>query len=82
MMTLTKDGDVHVLVMQNGENTIDLEFLRELNGHLDEVEKESDGACALVLTAEGKFFCNGLDLTPHRGRIAHAEERNRPSRPS
>ncbi len=62
MMTRTKDGDVHVLVMQNGQNTIDLDFLATLNEHLDAVEKESDGPSALVLTGEGKFFSNGLNL--------------------
>lgn len=62
MMTRTKEGDVHVVVMQNGENTIDLDFLAALNEHLDAVEQDADGPAALVLTGEGKFFCNGLHL--------------------
>lgn len=62
MMTLEKDGIVHVLTMRNGENTIDLDFLASLNEKLDAVEAEADGAAALVLTGEGKFFSNGLNL--------------------
>ncbi len=62
MMTRTKDDDVHVLVMQNGENTIDLDFLAEFGEHLDAVEQEAESPCALVLTGEGKFFSNGLNL--------------------
>ena len=62
MMTLETDGIVHVLTMRNGENTIDLDFLAALNEKLDAVENEADGAAALVLTGEGKFFSNGLNL--------------------
>jgi Delta3-Delta2-enoyl-CoA isomerase len=62
MMTRTKDGDVHVLTMQNGENTIDLDFLAALTEHLDAVEADAEGPGALVLTGEGKFFSNGLNL--------------------
>lgn len=62
MMTRTKDGDVHVVRMQNGENSIDLDFLQALNEQLDAVETDSEGACAMVLTGEGKFFSTGLNL--------------------
>ena len=62
MMTRTKEGNVHVVTMGNDENTFDLEFLAELGEHLDAVESESEGPCAMVLTGEGKFFSNGLNL--------------------
>ena len=35
MMERTRDGDVHVLTMKNGENAVDLDFLDELNAALD-----------------------------------------------
>lgn len=75
MMTRTKDGDVHVVTMQDGQNTIDLDFLGELNERLDEAEREGDGPAALVLTGEGKFFSNGLnlDFLTNADREARAE---------
>ena len=63
MISREQDGSAHILRMQNGQNTIDLEFLAALNEQLDAVEKEtSDCAGAVVLTGEGKFFSNGLNL--------------------
>ena len=62
MMTRTKEGDVHVVRMHNGENRIDLDFLRALNEQLDAVEEEADGPAAMVLTGDGKFFSSGLNL--------------------
>lgn len=61
-MNREKDGDVYVVRMQNGENKIDLDFLSAFNEQLDAVEKDSEGACAMVLTGEGKFFSTGLNL--------------------
>lgn len=62
MMNRSKDGDVHVVRMCNGENRVDLDFLAALNRELDAVERDADGPCALVLTGEGKFFSTGLNL--------------------
>lgn len=62
MIELTRDGPVHVLTMRNEQNLIDLPFLARLHKALDEVEAESEGDSALVLTGEGKFFSNGLNL--------------------
>lgn len=62
MFEHTRDGDVHVLAMRNGENLMDPGFFRGLHAALDEVEAESEGNAALVLTGDGKYFSNGLNL--------------------
>ncbi|UJA21927.1 enoyl-CoA hydratase/isomerase family protein [Thermoleophilia bacterium SCSIO 60948] len=47
--------------MRGGENRFNPDTLDELEALLDELEA-AEGAAALVLTGEGKFFSNGLDL--------------------
>src|SRR5262245_16662908 len=47
--------------MQDEENRFHPQMLAELNGDLDEVEGR-DGPAAFVITGDGKFFSNGLDL--------------------
>lgn len=61
MIDLTRDGDVFVLRMDNGENRFRHEFIQAWHDALDEVEK-TDGPKALVTTGAGKFYSNGLDL--------------------
>lgn len=58
---LTWDGDVAVLRMQHDENRFHPDLLDAINAALDEVEAR-EGPAAFVLTGEGKFFSNGLDL--------------------
>ncbi len=60
-MQLEREDDVVVLTMQREENRFNPEHLDELEGALDEIEA-MDGHPAAVLTGEGKFFSNGLDL--------------------
>lgn len=62
MMELRRDGDVHRITLCEGENRIQLAFVDRLGELLARVEKECDGAGALVIAGEGKFFSNGLDL--------------------
>jgi enoyl-CoA hydratase/carnithine racemase len=64
-LTRTDDG-VFVATWRDGENRLNLDSLARLNEILDEVEA-STGPAAFVLTGEGKFFSNGLDL----GRFGH-----------
>lgn len=52
------DG-VRVLRMLAGENTLNAAFVGALATALDEA---ADPGGPLVLTGDGKFFCNGLDL--------------------
>ena len=61
MLKVDRDGDVVVLAMQDGENRFNPESLAALNGALDEIEGDAEAGAA-VLTGEGKFFSNGLDL--------------------
>ena len=60
-MTVIRDGDVAVVKWREGENRLNLDSLGRLNQILDELSS-IEGPLALVLTGEGKFFCNGLDL--------------------
>ena len=61
MPTLERDGDVFVLDIGDTENRFHPDWLAAVNTALDEVEG-AEGARALVTTATGKFFSNGLDL--------------------
>jgi enoyl-CoA hydratase/carnithine racemase len=61
MPTLDRDGDVFVLDIGATENRFHPDWLAAVDAALDEVER-ADGARALVTTASGKFFSNGLDL--------------------
>jgi enoyl-CoA hydratase/carnithine racemase len=61
MPTLTRDGDVFVLDIGDDENRFHPDRMTTVSGLLDEVAAV-DGPRALVTTATGKFFSNGLDL--------------------
>lgn len=62
MIDLEREGDVFTLTMNDGENRWNTTFVRAVAAALDEVEA-SEGAAALVtLSANAKFFSNGLDL--------------------
>jgi len=61
MIDLKREGAVALVHMRSGENRFNPGFIAELSRALDEVE-QSDEPSALVLTGEGKFFSNGLDL--------------------
>ena len=61
MPTLDRDGEVFVLNLGETENRFAPDWLAETRAHLD-VVASADGARALVTTASGKYFSNGLDL--------------------
>ena len=61
MIDATKSGDVVVLTMNAEENRFNLPMLDAFKDSLDAVEAD-ESASAVVLTGEGKFFSNGLDL--------------------
>ena len=61
MPSLDRDGDVFVLDLGDTENRFHPEWLKAVQEHLTTVEA-ADGPRALVTTARGKFFSNGLDL--------------------
>jgi Delta3-Delta2-enoyl-CoA isomerase len=58
---LQRDGDVFVLDLGDGENRFNADSLAALEAHLDEVQA-APAPRALVTTATGKFWSNGLDL--------------------
>jgi enoyl-CoA hydratase/carnithine racemase len=59
--TLDRDADVFVLNLGDTENRFHPSWLDEVAEHLDTVATTAS-PCALVTTAAGKFFSNGLDL--------------------
>lgn len=61
MAMLDRDAEVAVLNLGDGENRFHPDWLAEVAQHLDTVASD-DGPRALVTTATGKFFSNGLDL--------------------
>jgi enoyl-CoA hydratase/carnithine racemase len=74
MIDLKREGAVALVHMRSGENRFNPGFIAELSRALDEVER-SDEPSALVLTGDGKFFSNGLDLAWMSGEgRAHAGE--------
>ncbi|HEY0539361.1 MAG TPA: enoyl-CoA hydratase/isomerase family protein [Actinoallomurus sp.] len=61
MIDLRREGDVHVLRFDAGDNRFSPELLDGLSEALDELTSTS-GPRALVTTGTGKFYSNGLDL--------------------
>src|SRR3954464_435182 len=59
MPTLDRHDAVFVLDLGDDENRLQPDWIAEVNAHLDQVEKD---ASALVTTASGKIWSNGLDL--------------------
>jgi enoyl-CoA hydratase/carnithine racemase len=70
MPTLDRQDDVFVLDIGDTENRFHPDWLASVNSLLDQVE-QAEGPKALVTTATGKFFCNGLDLD---WLFAHADQ--------
>ena len=60
MPSLTRKQDLFVLDLGEGHNRFDAGFVGSFEACLDEVEAAAP--CALVTTARGKVFSNGLDL--------------------
>src|ERR1700722_17182486 len=61
MPRLDRQDNVFVLALGDGENRSPPDWSASVNGALDEVER-AEGHRALVTTATGKFYSNGLDL--------------------
>ena len=61
MIEVTRTDDVFILTMVAEENRFNPTMLDAFDQALTQVE-ESEGPAAVVLTGQGKFFCNGLDL--------------------
>ncbi|MFJ6675731.1 enoyl-CoA hydratase-related protein [Actinosynnema sp. NPDC091369] len=61
MPTLDRQDDVFILDIGDTENRFHPDWIASVDAALGEVER-AEGARALVTTATGKFFSNGLDL--------------------
>lgn len=61
MPNLDRDGEVYVLDLGNDENRFNPGWVGAVTALLDEVAA-AEGPRALVTTATGKFWSNGLDL--------------------
>ncbi len=72
MPALDRSDDVFVLDLGDGENRFTPAWLAAVDAALDEVEG-AEGPRALVTTATGRFFSNGLDLD---WLLAHADRRD------
>lgn len=59
--SLERDGNVFVLNLGDTENRFNPDWVGSVNQALDEVEA-ADAPRALVITADGKIWSNGLDL--------------------
>ena len=62
MLELTTVDSAFVITMRNGENRFNAEFIERFNGLLDEVERDGADGGALIVTGEGKYWSNGIDL--------------------
>ncbi len=72
MVTISQDGPIWTLNLGDDENRFTPDWMAAVDVALDELEA-SKAPAALVTTAEGKFFTNGLDLewlTQHADQYA------------
>jgi enoyl-CoA hydratase/carnithine racemase len=62
MIDYQKEGELHLVTMNDGPNTICLDWQNRMLEILDTVEGECGQGASLVLIGADKFFCNGLNL--------------------
>ena len=78
-MQIERNENVFVITMQREENRFNPDHLDELESALSEVEAAGDRPAA-VITGEGKFFSNGLDLDWMGSPMKHSGIKRRRSR--
>ena len=66
MLTIKRHGDVAVIHWQDHENRFNTASVSRWHEIIDELEATT-GPLAVVITGEGKFFSNGLDLDSFAG---------------
>ena len=62
MIDYTKEGELHLVTMNDGPKRICPDWQQRMLDILDTVEADCGQGAALVLTGVDKFFCNGLNL--------------------
>ncbi len=62
MIDHTRDGAIHIVTLNAGPNVINPDWQTRMLEVLEIVENDCEGEAGLVLTGEGKFFSNGLDV--------------------
>jgi len=62
MIDLTRQENVFLLTMNDGENRWNTTFVHEFAEAIDEVERSEGPAALVTASASEKFFSNGLDL--------------------
>ena len=62
MIDYTKEGELHLVTMNDGPNTICPDWQQRMLETLGAVEADCGQGAALVLSGVDKFFCNGLNL--------------------
>lgn len=62
MIELEKDGNIHVVTMNNEQNMICPAWQDRMLEILDIMENDHGAGTAMVLIGQDKFFCNGLNL--------------------
>ena len=62
MINLSSNGDIYILTMNNDSNTICLDWQEQMLEALDKMERHCGEGTALVMTGEGKFFSNGVNI--------------------
>ena len=62
MIDYKREEALHILTMNAGPNVVNPDWQARMLELLDVVEQDAEGEAGLVLTGEGKFFSNGLDV--------------------
>lgn len=62
MIDYKKDGELHLVTMNDDQNTICPDWQQRMLEILNVVESDCGQGASLVLTGVDKFFCNGLNL--------------------
>ena len=59
MIDHKREGDLHIVTLNDGTNMVTPAWQTRFIEILDAVEADSDGNAGLVLTGTEKFFCSG-----------------------
>ena len=62
MIDHKREGAIHIVTLNAGPNVINPDWQTRMLEVLEIVENDCEGEAGLILTGEGKFFSNGLDV--------------------